>query len=422
MMLDTTQYLTVSEVAKRFDISADTVRRWDKKGLIRSVRDSKNYRRFRVEEVQRVHEKYLGKSAGRGFYVLEAEPTDYTVIELFAGAGGLALGLENAGFQTVMLNEIDKHAAATMRLNRPDWDVVEGDIHEIDFAQYTGTVDVVSGGFPCQSFSYAGHSLGFEDTRGTLFFEFARCVQQVQPKIALAENVRGLEKHDGGRTLAVMRRVMEDLGYHTEYRILKAQFHDVPQKRERLVMIGVRHDLELPIYFPKEKDYILSVREALENVPPSDGAKYPPRKAEILEHVPPGGYWRDLPEDLQREYMQKSYFLGGGKTGMARRLAWEEPSLTLTCSPAQKQTERCHPDETRPLTVREYARLQTFPDEWQFAGSTAAQYKQIGNAVPVNLGYHVGRSLVAMLSGERPDEVEVISPEEIESPRQLSLF
>ncbi len=96
--------------------------------------------------------------------------------------------------------------------------------------------------------------------------------------------------------------------------------------------------------------------------------------------------------------MKKSYFLGGGKTGMARRLSWDEPSLTLTCSPAQKQTERCHPDETRPLTVREYARVQTFPDAWKFSGPITSQYKQIGNAVPVNLAYALARSLVRLLN------------------------
>ena len=117
-----------------------------------------------------------------------------------------------------------------------------------------------------------------------------------------------------------------------------------------------------------------------------------------MRHVPAGGYWRDLPDELQREYMQKSYFLGGGKTGMARRLSWDEPSLTLTCAPAQKQTERCHPSETRPLTVREYARIQTFPDNWKFSGSVHQQYKQIGNAVPVHLGHAVGCRIINLLN------------------------
>ena len=135
-----------------------------------------------------------------------------------------------------------------------------------------------------------------------------------------------------------------------------------------------------------------------QDVPASDGQVYPKRKKEILAKVPQGGYWRDLPDKLQREFMKGSYYLGGGKTGVARRLSWDEPSLTLTCAPAQKQTERCHPAETRPLTIREYARIQTFPDDWEFSGSASSRYKQIGNALPVNLGYAVGRSLVKLLN------------------------
>ena len=111
-----------------------------------------------------------------------------------------------------------------------------------------------------------------------------------------------------------------------------------------------------------------------------------------------GGDWRDLPLSVQQSYMGKSFFLPGGKTGMARRLSLDEPSLTLTCAPAQKQTERCHPIETRPLTIREYARIQTFPDDWVFEGSLSAQYKQIGNAVPVNLSAAIGRSLIRCLN------------------------
>ena len=137
--------------------------------------------------------------------------------------------------------------------------------------------------------------------------------------------------------------------------------------------------------------------------------------------VPEGGYWRDLPIKDQKEFMGRSFYLGGGKTGMARRLSWSEPSLTLTCSPAQKQTERCHPSKTRPLTIREYARIQTFPDSWEFLGSETSQYKQIGNAVPVNLGYYIGRTLISMLSGE-PDRNVKFQPLTNEESRQLTLF
>lgn len=135
------------------------------------------------------------------------------------------------------------------------------------------------------------------------------------------------------------------------------------------------------------------------SVPESVGQAYPKRKAEIMAHVPEGGYWRDLPLDLQKEYMLGSFYLGGGKTGMARRLSWNEPSLTLTCAPAQKQTElQAQPSEHLIPTTREYARIQTFPDDWQFEGSATQVYKQIGNAVPVNLALAVGKSLVRMLN------------------------
>lgn len=125
-----------------------------------------------------------------------------------------------------------------------------------------------------------------------------------------------------------------------------------------------------------------------------------------MKMVPEGGDWRDLPVEVQKDYMGASFYLGGGKTGMARRLAMDEPSLTLTCAPAQKQTERCHPKETRPLTVREYARIQTFPDEWLFSGTLSDQYKQIGNAVPVNLAFAVGRSLMRLMN-----DIQAFMPE-----------
>jgi len=283
----------------------------------------------------------------------------------------------------------------------------DGDVSKIDFTPYKG-VDFVSGGFPCQAFSYAGRRAGFEDARGTLFFEFARVIRETQPAVFLGENVRGLLTHDGGRTLATIRAVIAELGYTLiEPRILKAFFYRVPQKRERLALIGIRNDLAPYAKFswPSPAQRVYTVRDALKkgllfdrDVPASPGVRYTERRAKIIDHVPPGGYWRDLPDDLQREFMKGSYHLEGGKTGLARRLSWDEPSLTLTCAPAQNQTGRCHPSETRPLTVREYARIQTFPDNWVFCGAIMSQYKQIGNAVPVHLAEALGRSLVMLLN------------------------
>ncbi|SMG60611.1 DNA (cytosine-5)-methyltransferase 1 [Cedecea sp. NFIX57] len=398
---------SLSEVADILGVSKETLRRWDTAGKLVSQRnDENNYRFYRKDQLKHFEQaQFLFKSQWSD----ESKTCNniYTVLELFAGAGGMALGLEKAGLKSVLLNEIDSHACKTLRKNRPEWNVVEGDVSKVDFTPYRDTVDVLAGGFPCQAFSYAGKKLGFEDTRGTLFFEFARAVKEINPKVLLAENVRGLLNHDDGRTLETIKNIITDLGYTLfEPRVLKAIFYKVPQKRERLIIVAVRNDLANGIEYewPSSYNKILTLKDALKkgelydsDVPESEGQKYPKRKAEILSMVPPGGYWRDLPEDIQKEYMLKSFYLGGGKTGMARRLSWDEPSLTLTCAPAQKQTERCHPEETRPLTVREYARIQTFPDGWVFEGPMSAKYKQIGNAVPVNLSFAVGKSVVHLL-------------------------
>jgi DNA (cytosine-5)-methyltransferase 1 len=279
------------------------------------------------------------------------------------------------------------------------------DARSVDFKGVAA--EIVTGGFPCQAFSYAGKQLGMSDVRGTLFFELARCISETRPKIAIGENVRGLIQHDRGRTLSTMVRVLRELGYRVCAQLLRAQYLDVAQKRERLIVMAVREDLDFPFVFPKERDYTVSLREALKDVPKSPGQSYPDSKKRIMKLIPEGGYWRDLPVALQKEYLKGSFHLSGGKTGMARRLAWDEPSLTLTCAPAQKQTERCHPEETRPLTIREYARIQTFPDSWRFTGSISSQYKQIGNAVPVNMGYHIGRCVVSMLDGRFDPKTQI---------------
>lgn len=314
---------------------------------------------------------------------------DITAIELFAGAGGLALGLEEAGIKTLEHVEIDEACCRTLRHNRPNWNIICEDIHDVDFSSFKGKVDLVTGGFPCQAFSYAGKQLGFNDTRGTLFHEFARCLKEVNPKMFLAENVRGLESHDKGRTLQTIINVFESFGYNVQYKALNACYYGVGQKRQRIIIIGIRNDLDVHFHYPEPDDHMTTLREALKDVPDSPGVKYSQKKEKVLAMVPPGGCWVDLPDDVARDYMGKSYYSGGGRRGMARRISWDEPCLTLTCSPVQKQTERCHPDETRPFTVREYARIQSFPDDWQFCGSLSDQYKQIGNAVPVEMARRV---------------------------------
>lgn len=247
---------------------------------------------------QRVKTQDQAEGTGDGYVDIEAVTAyrPYHSVELFAGAGGLALGLELAGFEAQALVKIDKYAA---------------------------------------------------------------------------------------ETLQTMIDIYEDLGYTVTTHIVRTLDYNVAQKRERVIIVGIRNDIDVEYRLPKPCTYKPVLRDVLQDVPKSLGEKYPEKKRKVLELVPQGGYWRVLPEDIAKTYMGKSFYSGGGRTGMARRMSWDEPCLTLTCSPAQKQTERCHPDETRPFTVREYARIQSFPDTWEFVGSMGQQYKQIGNAVPV---------------------------------------
>lgn len=401
------EYISLSEAAELIGKNKETLRRWDREGKLTAVREPvSNYRVYKRSDIQTLFPEIFDINIHETEEDHGEPKKDYNVIELFAGAGGLAIGLEKAGLKCLALNEIDKFACATLRKNRPQWNVLEGDIKDFDFKEFKNKVEVVTGGFPCQAFSYAGKRLGFEDARGTLFYEFARVVKDVNPPVCIGENVKGLLSHDGGKTLQGMISILDEIGYNVApVKVLRAVNYNVPQKRERLILVGIRKDINIPFEYPKPNQKIFTLKDALKkgelydcDVPDSAGAKYPKSKKEVLDLVPPKGYWRDLPVEMQKEYMGGSFYLGGGKTGMARRIGWDEPCLTLTCSPAQKQTERCHPDETRPFTVREYARVQTFPDDWQFEGSIAQQYKQIGNAVPVNLAKEIGLSVVKFLN------------------------
>jgi len=404
-MSESTSY-SISEAAKILGKSKQTLRRWDKDGKLKALREPiSDYRVYNAEQLNLFQNSQLENKDDLVNNFVKPK-RQYRVLELFAGAGGLAVGLEKSGIKCVAVNEIDKWACKTLRHNRPDWNVLEGDIKDFDFRKYQGKADIVTGGFPCQAFSYAGKKLGLKDARGTLFYEFARVVQEVKPSICIGENVRGLMSHDNGRTLKGMVSILDEIGYNvTPVKVLKAINYRVPQKRERVIIVGTRKDLDIEYNYPIPHNKIYNLSDALKkgdlfnkDVPSSPGSRYPEHKAEVLDLVPPKGYWRNLPIDIQKDYMGKSYYLGGGKTGMARRIGWDEPCLTLTCSPAQKQTERCHPDETRPFTIREYARIQTFPDNWEFQGSVSQQYKQIGNAVPCNLGEEIGYSIIKALN------------------------
>lgn len=321
-----------------------------------------------------------------------------TFIEVCAGAGGMSSGFIKAGFQPLLLNDIDKNCCKTLEKNHPGCTVVCDSLLNLDLKDYKGKVDLLANGSPCQPFSLSGERKGTDDPRGELMPKFVELIEAVEPKIFLIENVKGLLSHNDGKTLEKIIATLNRKGlYNVVYKLLNAVNYNVPQKRERVFIIGTLKSANIKFEYPTPEDGIITLGQALQGVPDSAGAVYSAKRKEYFNLIPEGGCWVNLPEDKQKEYLMSSFESGGGKRGILRRLSRNEPSLTLLCTPSQKQTERCHPTETRPLQIREYARIQTFPDDYEFIGSLASKYKQIGNAVPVELAYRVGKSIIKSL-------------------------
>lgn len=338
-------------------------------------------------------------------------------IELFAGAGGLALGLELAGFEHIGLVEFNREAADTLKANRPNWNVICEDVEnvvardlekEFDVKKYE--LDLLSGGAPCQSFSYAGKRLGLQDVRGTMFYHYATFLHKLQPKMFIFENVKGLLTHDKGITFKTICGIFEDENYVVQYKVLNAWNYDVPQKRERLITIGIRKDLysEGVFSFPKEHDYKPLLKDVKLDICPSkdECTQYSEYKRSVFSLVPAGGYWKDIDSDIAKEYMKTCWEMSGGRTGILRRIGLNEPCLTVLTNPGMKQTDRCHPIEVRPFSYRENARIQTFPDSWKFCGKIGDKYKQIGNAVPVNLAKCIGEEVAKCINTINKKEEE----------------
>jgi DNA (cytosine-5)-methyltransferase 1 len=316
-----------------------------------------------------------------------------TFIEVCSGCGGLSSGFIEAGFTPLLINEIDKTFCKTLRKNHPGVNIVEGSMVDLNLAQYKNKVDVLQGGVPCQAFSQAGERKGLSDPRGKLIVHFNKLINDCEPKMFLVENVKGLTTHNKGETFSDILKLFENDGkYKVYHKVLNAKDYDVPQKRERVIIVGVLSTIEKVFTYPEKSKNSVFLKDVLIDVPPSSGTTYPQHKADIMKLIPQGGCWINLPPDIQKTYMgEKCLASGGGKRGIARRLSMNEQCLTLTTSPCQKQTERCHPIETRPLNIREYARIQTFPDTYTFEGGISNQYKQIGNAVPVKLAFAIGK-------------------------------
>lgn len=355
--------------------------------------------------------------------------TNRDVISLFSGAMGLDIGLMSVGLNVKVGQDFDSACIATMRANGHN--VLSGDIRNInpqDLLDISclnqGEPLLVCGGPPCQPFSTAGKRLGINDPRGSLFMDFIRMIDYIKPRFFIMENVKGImsaplisepisdqdtkistQKEKGGSVLDVVLDEFSKLGYKTIYGILDAVNYGVPQFRERFVLIGSRdHEdifLPMPTHFQRHQalEYQWqTLKTAIEDLENTTGecARFSNDRLEFLKIVPEGGNWRDLPVDLIPIAMGGAYESGGGKVGFFRRLSYIQPCPTLVTSPVQKASMLCHPKKDRPLSIREYARIQQFPDDWVFTGTMAAKYRQIGNAVPIGLAMALGKSIIAV--------------------------
>ncbi|MFI8716018.1 DNA cytosine methyltransferase [Brevibacillus brevis] len=360
----------------------------------------------------------------------------YPTISLFSGAMGLDLGLESAGLEIKVAQDFDKWCEKTAIANNKNF--VFGDIKRLinedpscSFLLKKADVKAdevfaVVGGPPCQAFSTAGKRESLGDPRGSLFMEFAHVIKTIRPRFFVMENVKGLtsvsivkppkgkkkseytEDEMPGSAFKVVKQTLENLGYKIVYGVLDAAHFGVPQFRERLIILGSRDNediyLPVPTHFQRHQDPTYRWRtlgEAIRDIEDEPGicGSFSKDRVEILKHVPMGGNWRSLPIELQVKAMGGAYKSGGGKTGFFRRLDYNQPSPTLLTSPVQKATLLCHPTKDRPLSVREYARIQQFPDNWSIEGSADDIYRQIGNAVPTGLGKAIGQVLLSVAEG-----------------------
>lgn len=349
-------------------------------------------------------------------------------LSLFSGALGLDLGLERAGWQCVGVSEIDKQACATIRANRPGLRLFEGDVRELSAFRLcqelgigVGELDAVVGGPPCQAFSTAGKRQGLNDERGNVFLHFVELALDLRPRVVLIENVRGLlsaplvhrpheergagfpalsEAEERGGALKEILGRFERAGYGVSFRLYDTSLYGVPQVRERLVIVAEREGRVMPPV--PTVPGVVTLREALAGM--GDRHDFVPLRSRVVPFLPfvgPGENWRVLEPEMAEAAMGGAFLSGGGRTGFLRRLAWDKPSPTLLTLPNMPATLLGHPEELRPLSVQEYIRIQTFPDDWVVCGKVADQYRQVGNAVPVEFARRVGEHVAGWLAGKR---------------------
>lgn len=326
------------------------------------------------------------------------------LISLFSGAGGLDRGFHNAGFRTITANEYDKKICPTFRANFPDVNLIEGDIRDIPSDEFPDNITGIIGGPPCQSWSEAGTLKGIEDARGQLFYEYIRILRDKQPLFFVAENVSGMLAQRHAAAVKGFMQLFDEAGYDVNLKMLNANDYDVPEDRDRVFYIGFRKDLEINDYeYPKPQKHKPTLREAIWDlqetaIPARDKNKTNGSTCAVANN---------------------EYYIGSYSTIFMSRnrvRGWDEPGFTVQASGRQcqlhpqapkmekleKNLQRFIPGAEhlyRRMTVREVARVQSFPDDFVFLYDDVDMgYKMIGNAVPVNLAYHVAMSIIDTLT------------------------
>lgn len=353
-------------------------------------------------------------------------------IDLFAGAGGLSIGLEQAGLKLVAATDWDHWSCETLRANHPDILVEEGDISGIDLEKFqskigVSEIDVIVGGPPCQGFSQLGKREK-TDPRNQLWRQYMRFVGHFNPKIFVMENVPQLLTSE---EYAQIESVAKSLGYTVVAKVLHAVDYGVPQKRKRAIIIGSRigePSHPSPTHVEPGKVNLLNqhlrlwrtVRDAIGDLPKKpDGKNWhvgrnpTPMSLERYKCIPEGGNRFDLPKRLMPNCWKNKET---GSTDVFGRLSWDKPALTIRTEFFKPEKGRyLHPREHRPITIREAARIQTFPDTYLIVGSNVQAAKQVGNAVPAELGRNIGLKLLELLN----TPVDGLDHEIVDRPARL---
>lgn len=357
----------------------------------------------------------------------------YNAISLFSGAMGLDLGVEKAGIDIKLCVEMNKNAVNTIRKNT-NIPVLDRDINNIPTEEILQTaglnaddVFMVVGGPPCQAFSTAGARRGLDDFRGNVIIQYLRVITEIKPKYFILENVRGLlsaklnkvpedyKEYEKiidikGSVMHFLTQEFKKMGYTISHALFNSANYGVPQIRERMIIFGSSTGQRIPLPQPTHsedgtnntKKWVTfgDVAADLVNANESDYIPLRGKTEQYMKYIGEGQYWTSLPKEIAKEAMGSAYDLPGGRTGFFRRLSYKRPSPTLVTSPTMPATLLCHPTELRPLSIKEYARIQQFPDNWIFDGELSDIYKQIGNAVPVGLGYMAASQIIRFDKGE----------------------